>query len=274
MRIATWNVNSVRSRADRMIDFLKRHDIDVLAVQETKVQDAKFPYLVFEEAGYEVAHVGYSQWNGVAIISRVGLEDVADHFPGQPGFHKDATEPQDLEARAVGATCGGVRIWSLYVPNGREIGDPHYDYKLAFFYALAHHTEAELARDPRQRLVLTGDFNVAPRDEDVWDIAVFEGKTHITEPERAAMAMLEDVGMKEVTRSLTKQRYTYWDYKSMRFQKDEGMRIDFQMASPSLAPQAQAAFVDAEERAGKGASDHAPVVVDYGNTGKDYDEVR
>ncbi|AIT61888.1 exodeoxyribonuclease III [Corynebacterium doosanense] len=272
MRIATWNVNSVRSRADRMIDFLKRHDIDVLAVQETKVRDDKFPYLVFEEAGYQVAHVGYSQWNGVAIISRVGLEDVADHFPGQPGFHKDPAKPQDAEARAVGATCGGVRVWSLYVPNGREIGDPHYDYKLAFFYALARHTEQELQQ--HEKLVLMGDFNVAPRDEDVWDISLFEGKTHITEPERAAMAMLEDAGLREVTRDLTHEHYTYWDYKSMRFQKGEGMRIDFQLASQKLAGQAKDAFVDTEERSGKGASDHAPVVVEYTDTGKDYDNVR
>lgn len=275
MRIASWNVNSARTRADRMVDFLRRHNIDVLAVQETKTADDKFPYLTFEEAGYEVAHVGYNQWNGVAIISRVGIEDVVDHFPGQPGFAKDPAAQQKLEARAVGATCGGVRVWSLYVPNGREIGDPHYDYKLSWLYQLAFHVEAELERDPQQKLVLTGDFNIAPLDEDVWDIAVFEGKTHITEPERAAFQMLEEAGLTEVTRGLTHEKYTYWDYKGMRFPKGEGMRIDFQLASESLAGVAVDAFVDTEERGGKGASDHAPVVVDFRVEDKpDYDEVR
>ena len=277
MRIATWNVNSVRSRADRIVDFLTRHEIDVLTLQETKVKDDKFPYETFTELGYEVAHVGYHQWNGVAILSRVGLEDVADHFPGQPGFHKDPAQPQDREARAVGATCGGVRVWSLYVPNGREIGDPHYEYKLAWLYQLGFHVEHQLTEDPHQQLVLTGDFNIAPRDEDVWDISAFEGKTHVTEPERAAFDMLLESGLTEVTRGLTHEKYTYWDYKGMRFQKGEGMRIDFQLASESLAGLAKDAFVDTEERSGKGASDHAPVVVDFAGAGQSapaYDEVR
>lgn len=281
MRIASWNVNSVRTRADRMVDFLHRHDIDVLAVQETKVSDDKFPYSVFETAGYQVAHVGFNQWNGVAILSRVGLADAVDFFPGQPGFHKDAAAEQCREARAIGATCGGVRVWSLYVPNGREIGDRHYDYKLNFLYQLSHYAERVLADDPQALMTMVGDFNIAENDEDVWDISVFEGKTHVTEPERAAFAMLQETGLSEVTRDRTAERYTYWDYKGMRFQRNEGMRIDFHLSSPALAATATGAFVDVAERDGKGASDHAPVVVDYALDGDspagatpDYDSVR
>lgn len=269
MRIATWNVNSVRTRAERITDFLARHNIDVLCLQETKVADAKFPYAAFESAGYEVAHVGYDQWNGVAIVSRVGLTDVADHFPNQPGFHKDPAKEQEREARAVGATCGGVRVWSLYVPNGRAITDPHYDYKLAWLYQLGFYAEKELAKNPGAKLLLTGDFNIAPEDEDVWDIAVFEGKTHVTEPERQAFDYLLEAGLELIE---TEQRYTYWDYKGFRFQKGEGMRIDFQLASEALAKTVASAVVDVEERGGKGASDHAPVIVDYDI--KDYDDVR
>ncbi|AGF73488.1 exodeoxyribonuclease III [Corynebacterium halotolerans] len=278
MRIVNWNVNSARTRADRMVDFLLRHDVDVLAVQETKCADDKFPYERFEEIGYEVAHVGYSQWNGVAIISRVGIADVETQFPGQPGFHKNPDKPQDVEARAVGATCGGVRVWSLYVPNGREIADPHYDYKLRWLYALGFHVQDTLAQDPDQKLVLLGDFNIAPHDEDVWDIAAFEGSTHVTEPERIAFDFLLDAGLTEVTRPLTRERYTYWDYKGLRYQKGEGMRIDFQLASEALAATAGSAFVDIEERSGKGASDHAPVLVDYDlrerSLSQAFDEVR
>lgn len=274
MRIVSWNVNSVRSRSARIVDFLTRHDVDVLAIQETKTSDEKFPYEAFTDLGYEVAHVGYHQWNGVAIISRVGIEDVETHFPGQPGFHKDPAEPQDIEARAVGATCGGVRVWSLYVPNGREIGDPHYDYKLSWLYQLSFHVERELERDPAQKTVYVGDFNIVPRDEDVWDISAFAGKTHITEPERAAFQMLEEAGLTEVTRGLTDEKYTYWDYKGMRFQKGEGMRIDFQLATETLASAATAAFVDSAERSGQGASDHAPVVVDYQLNTPAFDDVR
>ena len=273
MRIATWNVNSARTRAQRMVDVLERHSIDVAAIQETKCSDANFPYSVFEAAGYEVAHVGFNQWNGVAILSRVGLDDVATSFPGQPGFHKDPDAEQTLEARAVGATCGGVRLWSVYVPNGREIGDRHYDYKLQFLYQLRSYLESSLSEDPNQLLALMGDINIAPRDEDVWDISVFEGKTHVTEPERAAFMMLEEAGLKEVTRDLTSEKYSYYDYKSMRFQRGEGMRIDFQFASPALARTAESGFIDSAERAGKGASDHLPVIVDYALR-PTYDEVR
>lgn len=270
MRIASWNVNSVRTRIDRVTEFLTRHDIDVLALQETKTADKAFPYQVFHELGYDVAHLGLHQWNGVAIISRVGLSDVSTSFPDQPGFHKDPTKPQDIEARAIGATCDGVRIWSLYVPNGREIADPHYDYKLRWLDALAKTVSDQLHATPELQLVLVGDFNIAPRDEDVWDMAFFEGKTHVTDPERVAFESLLDAGLTEVTREFTPGQFTYWDYQQMRFQRRQGMRIDFQLASKSV--RAVAAFIDTEERAAKGASDHAPVIVDY-ETAR-FDDVR
>ncbi|WIM67403.1 exodeoxyribonuclease III [Corynebacterium breve] len=265
MRIATWNVNSVRTRAERIVAALERNDIDVLAMQETKTADDKFPYFVFQAAGYEVAHVGFHQWNGVAIASRVGLENVRTQFQRQPGFHKDPLEPQKIEARAVGATCGGVDVWSLYVPNGREIGDPHYDYKLKFLYAL----QDEI--NPAAPQVFAGDYNIAPRDDNVWDIRAFEGKTHVTEPERAAFDMLLESGLSQVTHD---EPYSYWDYKGMRFQKNEGMLIDFQLVTDPLARRLVKSWVDVAERDGKGASDHAPVIADYDLHDVSLDEVR
>lgn len=259
MRIVNWNVNSARTRVDRMVDFLIRHDVDVLAVQETKCKDDQFPYERFREIGYEVAHFGLSQWNGVAIISRVGIEDVQTSFPGQPGFDKDPEKEQAIEARAIGAVCGGVRVWSLYVPNGREIADPHYDYKLRWLFALRNHVADVLRHNPEEKMILLGDFNIAPTDQDVWDVSAFEGHTHITEPERAAFQQLIEVGLSET--SPGPGTFTYWDYKGARFLKGEGMRIDFQLATPVLT--ADHTFVDVEERGGKGASDHAPVIVDY-----------
>lgn len=274
MRIANWNVNSIRTRTDRVLNFLQHHKIDVLAVQETKCADDKFPYQAFEEAGYHVAHCGFHQWNGVALISRHELHDVRREFPGQPGFHKDPREPQNIEARAIGARIGDTdtEVWSLYVPNGREITDRHYEYKLFWLYALRDYVRGQLSEDADKKILLTGDFNIAPRNEDVWDLRVFDGATHVTEPERAAFQMLEEAGTREITRELTEARYTYWDYTSMRFAKGEGMRIDFQLASPQLAKQARSGFVDVDERHGKGASDHAPVVVDF--QASDFDEVR
>lgn len=261
MRIVNWNVNSARTRVDRMVDFLLRHDVDVLAVQETKCKDEQFPTERFTEIGYEVAHFGLNQWNGVAIISRVGIENVETHFPAQPGFNKDITKEQSIEARAIGARCGGVQVWSLYVPNGREIADPHYDYKLRWLFSLRNYVIDTLEYRPEEKLVLLGDFNIAPTDIDVWDIAAFEGKTHVTEPERAAFDGLIEAGLKETTPG--PGTYTYWDYKGARFLKGEGMRIDFQLASPALAATSGETFVDVEERSGTGASDHAPVIVDY-----------
>ena len=261
MRIATWNVNSVRSRIDRVTGFLERHDVDVLAIQETKCREDQFPALELSSMGYEVAHFGVNQWNGVAVISRVGLDDVATSFADdQPLFG----DPEILEPRAIGATCGGVRVWSLYVPNGRELGDPHYDYKLAWLESLRRSATQWLADDPDAQIALTGDWNVAPTDDDVWDVAAFEGHTHVSEPERAAFHAIVDAGYADVVRPHTPGpgTYTYWDYQRLRFPKKEGMRIDFALSSPALAARVEGAWIDREERKGKGASDHAPVVVD------------
>ncbi|NLG56300.1 MAG: exodeoxyribonuclease III [Rhodococcus sp.] len=264
MRIATWNVNSVRARTDRIVDWLQRTDTDVLAMQETKCKDEQFPYERFTELGYQVAHVGLSQWNGVAIASRVGLDDVQVGFAHQPGFHKDPDADQVQEARAIGATCAGVRIWSLYVPNGRELTDPHYQYKLDWLAALREDAQNWLAQNPDEQIALVGDWNVAPTDEDVWEPAVFEGKTHTSEPERAAFQAFITSGFADVVRPHAPGPgvYTYWDYTQLRFPKKQGMRIDFALASPALAARVDAAHIDRDERKGKGASDHAPVVVD------------
>lgn len=261
MRIATWNVNSIRTRVDRVIGFCERHDIDVLAMQETKCRDDQFPYEPFGAAGYEVAHVGLSQWNGVAIASRVGLDDVATRFADdQPMFG----EPEVVEARSIGATCGGLRLWSLYVPNGRELDHPHLTYKLAWLERLRVATQEWLAETPDLPLALTGDFNIAPLDDDVWDMAVFEGKTHVSGPERAAFADLLDAGLSDVVRPHAPGPgvYTFWDYQQLAFPKKRGMRIDFVLGSAAFADAVDGAFIDREERKGKGASDHAPVVVD------------
>ncbi|MDU0967489.1 MAG: exodeoxyribonuclease III [Actinomycetaceae bacterium] len=255
MRLATWNVNSARTRIDRIVGVLDRHDLDVLAIQEIKCRDDQFPAEPLEKAGYEVATWGINQWNGVAIISRVGIEDVSRGFPGQPRF-KDVLEP-----RALGATCGGVRVWSLYVPHGRGLDNPHMAYKLEWLRVLRDDCAGWLADDPDLPLALVGDFNVAPLDTDVWDIAEFEGATHVSAPERAAFAAFEDAGLREVTRNLA-EGYTYWDYQKLRFPRNQGMRIDFAYASPALARRVDAVTIDRDERKGKGASDHVPVICD------------
>lgn len=263
MRIATWNVNSIRSRIDRVVDVLERHDLDVLLLQETKCRDDQFPTLQLAGAGYEVAMHGLNQWNGVAVVSRVGLDDVTVGFPGMPGYG----EPPAAEARAIGATCGGVRVWSLYVPNGREVGHAHYTYKLDWLARLRDTAAGWLAEDPNAQILLAGDWNIAPVDEDVWDIGFFEGKTHVTDPERAAFRAVVDAGFSDVVRPFTPGpgTYTYWDYTQLRFPKKQGMRIDFALASPALADRVADASIDREERKGKGASDHAPVLVTLGD---------
>lgn len=264
MRIATWNVNSIRTRVDRVIAFLERSGVDALAMQELKCKDAQFPLAPFEEAGYEVAFHGTNQWNGVAVASRVGIADVELGFPGIPTWGEDAI----TEARALGATVGtgddAVRLWSFYVPNGRELDDPHYTYKLAWLAALRDTASGWLADDPQARIALVGDWNVAPQDDDVWSMAFFEGKTHVSAPERAAFRAIADAGFTEVTRPHVPNQYTYWDYQQLRFPKNEGMRIDFVYASPALATAVTGAEIDRNERKGKGASDHVPVIVDIG----------
>lgn len=264
LRLATWNVNSIRSRVDRVTDWLARAEVDVLAMQETKCTDAQFPMLPFVELGYEVAQVGLNQWNGVAIASRVGLDDVEINFPGQPAWAgKPDTEPV-VEARAIAATCGGVRVWSLYVPNGRTLSDPHYRYKLDWLAALRTNATGWLADDPAAPIALVGDWNVAPTDDDVWDMAVFEGATHVSAPERAAFDAFADADFADVVRPFTPGPgvYTYWDYTQLRFPKRQGMRIDFILGSPALAERVTHAEIVRDERKGKSPSDHAPVLVD------------
>lgn len=262
MRIATWNVNSIRTRVDRVIAFLERSDTDVLAMQEIKCRPDQFPRAAFEEAGYEVAVHGLNQWNGVAVASRMPITDVRDRFAAQPTWG----EPPVVEARALGVTVqrpgeAPSTIWSLYVPNGRELDHPHYRYKLAWLQALRADARTWLAADPGARIALVGDWNVAPTDQDVWDMGFFEGKTHVSGPERAAFAAFADDGWVEVTRPLV-TNYTYWDYQQLRFPRNEGMRIDFVYASPALAAAVTGAAIDRDERKGKGASDHVPVLVD------------
>jgi len=259
VRLATWNVNSIRARLDRVTSWIERSDVDVVLMQETKCTDEQFPAMAFEALGYEVAHVGYSQWNGVAIASRVGLEDLEVGFPGQPGWG----DVEQAEARALGATCGGVRVWSLYIPNGRNLDDPHLEYKLQWLAALREAGRGWLAADPDAQIALGGDWNVAPTDEDVWDPAFFEGRTHTSPGERAAFDGVVDAGFADLVRAHAPGPgiYTYWDYTQLRFPKRQGMRIDFLLGSPALAARTTGAYIDRQERKGKGASDHAPVVV-------------
>jgi exodeoxyribonuclease-3 len=213
-----------------------------------------------EAMGYEVASLGHSQWNGVAVVSRVGIEDVEHGFPGMPEYG----EPLGAEARAMGATCNGVRVWSLYVPNGRKPDDPHYHYKLAWLQALRDAAAGWLTDAPDRPVALTGDWNIAPRDEDVFDMAQFAKSTHVTPPERAAFQAVVDAGYTDVVRPHHPgpEVYTYWDYYRQRFERNRGMRIDFVLGSPAFAARVTGAEIDREERGGTGASDHAPVIVD------------
>lgn len=257
MRIATWNINSARIRESRVRDFLTRADVDVLCLQETKCADDQFPD--FSDTGYAQVHHGLGSFNGVAVLSRVGVDNGRTDF-GQPGFDKDPDAPQEQEARALGVTCAGVEVWSLYVPNGREISDRHYTYKLDFLDALMSY-----ARRTDHPLALTGDFNIIPTDEDVWDPALFVGKTHVTPRERAALRNLEKAGLTEATAPL-RGHYSYWDYQAMRFQRGQGIRIDLQYCRGLTPVDAPPPEVDVAERRGKGASDHAPVTVTYSGT--------
>lgn len=268
MRIATWNVNSIRARTERVIDWLVRNDVDALAMQEIKCTTEQFPYARFDEAGYEVVAHGVNQWNGVAIASRIGIADAATGFDRMPGFEKGRDGGDlPLEPRALGATVGGgdaaVRLWSLYVPNGRALDDPHYAYKLDWLAALRAAAAAWVAADPTLPLALTGDFNIAPTDADAGDPSLVPGvSTHISEPERAAFRAFEAAGFLDVVRPLAPTGYTYWDYKQLRFPRDQGMRIDFVLGSPALADLVTGAAIHRDERKGDAPSDHVPVVVD------------
>ncbi|MGW4467422.1 exodeoxyribonuclease III [Micromonospora sp. NPDC004704] len=255
MRLATWNVNSVKARLPRLLTWLADTEPDVVCLQETKCPDGAFPAAEVGELGYSTASHSDGRWNGVAILSRVGLDDVVVGFPGEPGF----PEP---EARALAATCGGVRVWSIYVPNGRTPDSPHYTYKLAWLAALREALAAELR--PDRPLTVCGDYNVAPTDADVWDPALFVGSTHVTPAERQALADLRELGLHDVVPTPMKgpHPYTYWDYRAGMFHQNKGMRIDLVYATETFADAVSSAYVDREARKGTGPSDHAPIVVD------------
>jgi len=255
VRIATWNVNSVKQRLPRLLPWLEQRRPDVVCLQETKLADAAFDALLGEPLaalGYVHASHCFGQWNGVALLSRVGLDEVERDFPGAPGF-------PEVEARAISARCGGVRVHSLYVPNGRTPDSDHYLYKLAWLAALRD----AVAAGPAE-VVLCGDLNIAPADADVFSPAAYVGQTHVTPPERAALRALEDLGLHDVVRERWPDQrvFTYWDYRAGMFHKDLGMRIDLVLAGAPVATRVRAAWVDRQARKGTGPSDHAPVIVD------------
>jgi exodeoxyribonuclease-3 len=255
VRVATWNVNSVKQRMPRLLAWLDERQPDVLCLQETKLVDEAFEQLLGDELsgrGYAMALHGEAQWNGVAILSRVGLDDVVPGLADAPGFPRP-------EARAVAATCGGVRVHCVYVPNGRTPDSEHYRYKLAWLAALRDVLDAG-----PDAAIVCGDMNIAPTDADVFDPAAYAGHTHVTPPERAALAELQAVGLRDVVRDRwpSERVFTYWDYRAGMFHRDLGMRIDLVLASPPVADRVQAAWVDRHARKGTGPSDHAPVIVD------------
>ena len=255
MRIATWNVNSVKQRIPRLLPWLDERRPDVVCLQETKLTDDAFMDVLgnaLSGRGYAIAHHGEAQWNGVAILSRVGLDDVGVGIPGGPGFPRQ-------EARAIAATCGGVRVHSVYVPNGRVPDSEHYHYKLAWLTAL----DRLLQAGPAARIVC-GDMNIAPADADVFDPDAYSGQTHVTPPERALLAELVGHGLHDVIRERwpDSRVFTYWDYRAGMFHQDLGMRIDLVLASDAVAARVRAAWVDRQARKGSGPSDHAPVIVD------------
>ncbi|MCH6163374.1 exodeoxyribonuclease III [Streptomyces marispadix] len=256
MRIATWNVNSIGARLPRLLEWLKSADPDVVCLQELKCSKEAFPDAEVAALGYESLVNGDGRWNGVAVLSRVGLADTVLGLPEGPDFDGGP------ESRAAAATCGGVRVWSVYVPNGREVGHPHYDYKLRWLEALRLTARHEVSGD--LPFAILGDYNIAPTDEDVYDRSAFEGSTHVTEPERAALKALREEGLSDVMPRPLKydHPYTYWDYRQLCFPKNRGMRIDLVYGNAPFAAAVKDAYVDREARKGKGASDHAPVVVD------------
>jgi exodeoxyribonuclease III len=255
VRVATWNVNSVKQRLPRLLGWLDERGADVVCLQETKLADEAFTELLGDElAGreYAIAVHGEAQWNGVAILSRIGLEDVVAGIPGAPGF-------PHAEARALSATCGGIRMHCVYVPNGRSPDSEHYQYKLDWLRALRDMVAADL-----NDTIVCGDMNIAPTDADVFDPAAYVGSTHVTPAERAALAELQALGLRDVVRDRwpAERVFTYWDYRAGMFHQDLGMRIDLVLATAAVADRIRAAWVDRQARKGKGPSDHAPVIVD------------
>ncbi len=265
MRVVSWNVNSLRARQGRVLGWLDRHQPDVALLQETKGTDGHLDAIGFPAAaaarGYELAHHGRDHWNGVAVLSRVGLDRVQRGFPG-------VNRPPLDEARAIAATCGGIRCWSVYAPNGRTLTDPHYLFKLVWFERLRAAVAADLggpgAAHPTPPLVLAGDLNVAPTDADIYDPVRWRRLTHASPPERAAVAALGDLGLADVTRLHHPGPgvYTWWSYRPGQMERNRGLRIDLALCSAPLADQVDGVWIDTAERAGPGASDHAPLVLD------------
>ena len=255
MLIATWNVNSLNARMPRVEEWLAAVQPDVLCLQETKMTDAQFPALEFSGMGYESVHHGQGRWNGVAILSKVGLDDVVYGFD-------DGRDP-DPDARVVWATCGGVRVVSVYVPNGRELTDPHYEYKLDWLGRLRTHLDAH--HTPDEYLVVLGDWNVIPTDGDVWSPAAFDGATHVSQPERDAIEHVKDWGLVDTLRERYPEPgiYSYWDYRNLDFPKGRGIRIDYLLSSRALAERCSLDLIDRNGRKGEKPSDHTPVMAVY-----------
>ncbi|MGC4961837.1 exodeoxyribonuclease III [Gordonia sp. DT218] len=267
MRVVTWNVNSVKQRIPRLLPWLDQRRPDVVCLQETKLADDAFHDALgadLADRGYEIAHVGQGQWNGVAILSRVGLDDVRSGFDGVPGF-PEADSP--TEARAVSATCGGIRVYSLYVPNGREPDSDHYRYKLEWLARLRDSVAAATGAGAADNTMLCGDMNIAPTDADVFDPTAYEGHTHVTVPERRALTDFDELGLHDVVRERWPEDrvFSYWDYRAGMFHKDLGMRIDLVLAGGPIADRVASAWIDRQARKGSKPSDHAPVVVDLDN---------
>jgi exodeoxyribonuclease-3 len=275
MRIATWNVNSLKARLEKVVWWLERAKPDVLLMQETKLSDADAPVATFEQAGYELVHHGEGRWNGVAIASRVGIGDVISNFgqPLRPQKTPDVPDDEPLaEARMVSAICGGVRIVSLYAPNGRTLDSPFYEAKLVWYERLARWL-AE-SRHPGESMALGGDYNIAPADADVWDPAACHGGTHVSERERAAFARLTSWGLVDIYRLRQPEpgRYTWWDYRAGNFHKNFGMRIDHLLVTKPVAGRTVWVEIDREARKGKPLpSDHAPLVIDLDERGHEFD---
>jgi exodeoxyribonuclease III len=275
MRIATWNVNSLRARLEKVTWWLERAKPDVLLMQETKLADNDTPRDVFQSAGYELAHHGEGRWNGVAIASRVGVREIVTNFgePLRPATTPDVSDDEPLaEARMLSAVCGGVRLVAVYAPNGRVVGSPFYQAKLTWFERLARWLQE--AADPTQALVLGGDFNVAPDDVDVWDPKACHGGTHVSGPERQAFGRLREWGLTDAYRlhHAESGRYTWWDYRAGNFHKNFGMRIDHLLVTAPVAKRTVWAEIDREARKGKPVpSDHAPLVIDLDAPGHTFD---
>src|ERR671919_1931340 len=275
MRIATWNVNSLKARLEKVTWWLERARPDVLLMQETKLADADAPVAVFREAGYELVHHGEGRWNGVAIAGRGGIGGGVTNFgePLHPAWTPDVGDDEPLaEARMIAATCGGVRVVCLHAPNGRSVGSPFYQAKLAWYSRLARWLES--AADPAKPLVLGGDFNLAPEDKDVWDPQACHGGTHVSPPEREAFFRLCRWGLADAYRLHHAEpgRYTWWDYRAGAFQKNFGMRIDHLLVTRPVAERTLWAEIDREARKGKPIpSDHAPLVIDLDQPGHSFD---